>query len=377
MRIVQIVNSLDIGGLERLAIDLAATQKQQGHSTTIYCLSHSGTMAPQAIEAGIPIKVFEKKTGVSPYTLLRVTSELRADRPEVVHTHNAVVHHYGVAAARLAGVPVVVNTRHGLGTLHSDPKQDKIFRASLPFTDKVVMVSDSTREFFAREKGVPYAKSSVILNGIPLDKFGFCKKHSRQDNRYPKFGTVGRLVPAKDHITLLKAFKIVTEQMPTAHLTLVGDGVLRTQLESLVLALGLQKNLILAGATPDPASYLQSFDIFVLSSVTEGLPVAVLEAMAAGLPIVSTRVAGVPQVAPEGSVALYCPPSDAAALAKAMLTAANSPDLGTKGANARAHVERNFSITKMWTEYQSLIQQLLSTRNPTRARACAPAEASL
>lgn len=278
----------------------------------------------------------------------------------MVHTHNAVVHHYGMLAARLAGTPVVVNTRHGLGTLHTDARQDRIFQASLPWTDKVVMVSDSTRDFFTREKGVPSTKSTVILNGIPFEKFA---KHSaRPGSSYPffRFGTVGRLVPAKDHATLLRAFHVVAEKMPHSELVIAGDGPSRPELERLIDELKLHGRVYLPGAVSDVASFLSGLDLFVLSSVTEGLPVAVLEAMAAGLPIVSTRVAGVPQIAPEGVVTLFCEPSDAEGLAAAMLEGANSHDLGARGANARSFVERNFSISKMWTEYGSLFHQLLS-----------------
>ena len=112
MRIVQFVNNLDMGGLERLAVDLARCQLAEGHWAAIYCLTHPGRLAAEAAGMGISVHSFQKPPGPNLSTIFDIAKQLRRDRPDVLHAHNHLVHHYGVAAALLARVPVVVNTRH-------------------------------------------------------------------------------------------------------------------------------------------------------------------------------------------------------------------------------------------------------------------------
>src|ERR1700722_5463764 len=112
MKIVQFVNNLDMGGLERLAVELAYLQKAAGHVPVIYCLTHPGRFAAEAEASGIRVVAFEKGRGPSPATVWKIVKALKQDMPDVLHTHNHLVHHYGVAAGRLAGVSTIVNTRH-------------------------------------------------------------------------------------------------------------------------------------------------------------------------------------------------------------------------------------------------------------------------
>jgi glycosyltransferase involved in cell wall biosynthesis len=366
MKIAQLVLTLEIGGLERLAIDLAVAQQADGHEPLLYCLWQSGPLQAEAERAGIPVVLFGKSKGFSPRTVSEIRQRLERDRPDVLHTHNAMVHHYGVLAARLAKIPVVVNTRHGIGVLQSDRKTSLLFRSTLPWTDSVVMVSESTREFFAREQGVPYTKSRVILNGIQVEKFA--RQRARPGSVRPRFrfGTVGRLVEAKDHASLVRAFAQVIGRLPDATLEIVGEGPLRPQIERLVEELGLRGKVFLPGASADIPGFLQNLDAFVLSSLTEGLPVALLEAMSAGLPIVSTRIAGVPEVAPENTVAIFSTPGNPAELAASMVRMAENCDAVTMGSEACYLARRNFSIANVWAQYKALFRDLAigRTRRP-------------
>jgi glycosyltransferase involved in cell wall biosynthesis len=353
------VENLEMGGLERLAVDLALAQKAAGHCPAVYCLLGRGFFAGELETAGIPLLAFEKKKGISPRTVWRMARALRGFGADVVHTHNANVHHYGVAAARTAGVPVVVNTRHGLGVLHMKAKQERLFRATLPWTDAVVLVSEDSRDFFVRQRGIPEGKARVILNGIPVEKFAQRPSRPGSDRPRFRFGTVGRFVPAKEHRVLLEAFRIVREQYPQSELHLLGDGPLRASIENGIGELGLTDCVHLHGAGRDVPEFLSRLDVFVLSSVSEGLPVVVLEAMAAGLPIVSTRVGGVPEAAPEGVVAWYCPTHDSKALAEAMCAAAASDSLTQMGGSARRLARERFGIERMGGEYIRLFEDLL------------------
>jgi glycosyltransferase involved in cell wall biosynthesis len=360
-----------MGGIERLAVELAVRQKAGGHEPAIYCLTHRGAFADEAEASGIRVMAFEKPHGPSLATVRTIVKALRKDRPDVLHTHNHLVHHYGVVAGRLAGVSAIVNTRHGAlvqieeqgsgwvaMTTSPDAKADLIYRASLRWTDAVVLISEATRQFFIQHRGCPPEKTHVILNGAPLERFLWSP--ASPGGMLPKirFGTASRMVPDKDHFTLLSAFSQVSDSLPHAELHLAGDGPLRSRIESMVRELKLQERVVLHGAVNDMPDYLKGLDIFVLSSVNEGLPIAILEAMAAGLPIVSTRVGGVQEAAIEGLNARIAERGDAEGLAREMIQMAQCPNLAEIGARGRVLVAERFQIDRTWTEYEKLFDRV-------------------
>lgn len=258
MKIVQFVNSLDMGGIERLAVELGFHQKAAGHEPIIYCLTHGGDFAEEAEAAGIKVVAFQKGRGPSPKTVWAMVKRLRKDRPDVLHTHNHLVHHYGVLAGRLAGVPAIVNTRHGaliqiqdqrtkfVATTNSpDAKADLIYRSCMRWTDAVVLISEATRRFFIQYRGCPSIKTHVILNGASLDRF--LNNPASPGALRPKirFGTASRMVADKDHFTLLAAFAKVAESLPDVELHVAGDGPLRPRIESFVAELNLNEKVFL------------------------------------------------------------------------------------------------------------------------------------
>jgi glycosyltransferase involved in cell wall biosynthesis len=371
MRIVQFVNNLDMGGLERLVVDLAQCQLADGHQPAIYCLTHPGRLAAEAESSGITVRCFSKTAGPHLGTIWKVAQQLRIDRPDVLHMHNHLVHHYGVVAGLLTGVPIFVNTRHraelklisspngsSISSTPADKQSDLIFRATLPFVDSVVLISESTRKFFVQHRGVPESKSRVILNGAHLERYLESPAHPGTAAPRVRFGIAARLVPAKDHYTLLRAFARVVQEIPLAELAIAGDGELRQELEAFTRKLNLTDRVTFVGALPDTPKFLSELDIFVLSSLNEGLPIALLEAMAAGLPIVATRAGGVDEAAIDGKNALLAQPGDAEGLAQAMIQMARRPDLAGMGAVGRDMVKTRFRIEQSWAEYYKLFLSL-------------------
>jgi glycosyltransferase involved in cell wall biosynthesis len=371
MRIVQFVNNLDMGGLERLAVDLAYCQLAEGHQPFIYCLTHPGRIAAEAAARGVIVRSFEKPAGPHLSTVWKIVKQLRHDRPDVMHTHNHLVHHYGVAAGLLARIPVIVNTRHRaefrlvnepaesqITTESPDKKSDLIFRATLPWVGSVVLISEATRQFFVRYRGIRAARARVILNGANLGKFLAASAHPGSLLPRVRFGIAARMVPEKDHFTLLRAFALVATEIPQAELHIAGDGPLRGRLESFALELNLGDRVKFLGALPDTPQFLSQLDIFVLSSLNEGLPLALLEAMAAGLPVVSTRAGGVEEAAVDGENAYLSAPGDSKALAEAMIRMARAPNLAQMGALGRQIVQDRFRIEQTWQEYHKLFLSL-------------------
>jgi glycosyltransferase involved in cell wall biosynthesis len=357
--------------MERLAVDLALCQKAEGHEPLIYCLTFSGRLGKEATEKGIVVHSFNKPGGPRPGTLWKIIQQLRRDRPDVLHTHNHLVHHYGVIAGVMAGVPVIVNTRHRaehhlvngpegsqISNAPKDKKSDLIFRATMPWVGCVAMISESTRRFFVEHRGIPMAKTKVILNGAPLKRFLDAPAHPGSALPRVRFGIAARLVREKDHFTLLRAFSEVIAEIPEAELHIAGDGPLQEPLKEFAKELNLTHCVTFLGALPETSQFLSKLDIFVLSSLTEGMPISILEAMAAGLPIVSTRVGGVDEAAIDGQNALFVNPGDSHGLAQAMIRMARSVDLAKMGATGRATVQERFSIEKTWSEYYKLFLSL-------------------
>jgi glycosyltransferase involved in cell wall biosynthesis len=196
------------------------------------------------------------------------------------------------------------------------------------------------------------------LNGAHLEKFLNAPAHPGSAPPRVRFGIAARLVPDKDHFTLLHAFAIVAAAVPRAELQIAGDGPLRDRLSALARELNLTNRVTFLGALSDTSQFLNQLDIFVLSSLNEGLPLALLEAMAAGLPIVSTRAGGVEEAAVDGHNAFLSAPGDSNGLAEAMIRMARVPDLARMGALGRQIVQDRFRIEQTWNNYYELFRSL-------------------
>ena len=364
MTIVQVVRSLEWGGLERLAVDLAVAQQDAGNRVVVYSVyKDEPALLHEAKRAGIRVVQFNKATGFSISTLRKIAIQLRRDRATVVHTHNELVHTYGAIAGRLAGVPCIVNTIHGTKG-EMDPHLNRNYRALLPWTDAVVTVSGETAAQFAAERIRYRDKFHVIRNGIPVARF--VAQSARPGSQWPRIriGTVARLVDVKDQATLIRAFHILHKSYPQAELQLLGDGPLRRNLELLSNQLALSERITFYGASPNVAEFLSGLDLFALSSLNEGLPLAVLEGMAAGLPIVSTRVGGICEIAPEHTVAEYCPPGNPEAFARTIQSVLAPERLKAMGQAAQKLAQRSFTIEVMSRAYEALYRSFLSKRFP-------------
>jgi glycosyltransferase involved in cell wall biosynthesis len=360
MRIIQLLPSLDFGGMERLAVDLARQQKAEGHEPSIYCTSHSGQLGPEAEAAKVPVHSFAKTTGLSLRLIRDLASRFGVDRPDVLHVHNALVLHYGIAAARLARVPVVVNTRHG-GNMNWDPHCERIWRQSVRWIDAVVFISEGVRDYYITKDRISRRNTSVIYNGIDIEKFSAHPAHPAACLPRFRVGCVGRLVPAKDHVTLIRAFALVAAVRREAELHILGDGPCRATISQTAESLGIANRVFMDGAKVDVAGFLSTLDLFVLSSIDEGLPISLMEAMAAGLPVVSTRLPGLSELAPESVVAGYCTPGQPESLAEQILRTANRPDLPTLGEAARRWAQK-FGIRETWHLYQDLFEAILAKK---------------
>jgi glycosyltransferase involved in cell wall biosynthesis len=364
MRIVHVVESLDIGGLEHVVVALASAQAAQGHDVGIVCLWRTGALAPRASAAGIRVACADKRTGVDLPALRRLRGLVLRDRaPDVLHTHNPMAHYYAVAATLGRRIPCIVNTRHGMGAAGSGARLERLYRLSLRRTDHAVSVCAAARDRFVADGVIPAWQASVVPNGTALERFTV--RSDAASNRLKSelalpagavvFGTVGRLNEAKQqHLLLLALRRLLDRGMPAA-LVIAGDGPLRGALDQLTGELALSAHVRLLGARDDVPALLAAMDVFVLPSRTEGWSLALVEASAAQLPIIASRVGGNPEIVRDGVTGLLVPSGDVEALAGAMAAlGADADRRAAAGRSAREWALREASLATMRDRYAAL-----------------------
>jgi glycosyltransferase involved in cell wall biosynthesis len=357
LKAAQVIHSLAPGGAERVVCHLATGLKDHGIMTEVFCMSRGGHYESHLKEAGVPLFELGKRSKWGgPTVTWKLASLLRKRGIDVMHAHNLSAGLYGRTAALLAGTPVRIITFHSYTNPHS-MVYSLLNRLLYPASHRLVAVS----EFVARGISDQYPawdedRIRLIYNG--LDTAGLPvvtgeEKKARKvrlglDPDRRVIGTVANLTAVKNHALLLEAAAAALGQRKDLHFLLVGGGPLEQTLKARAESLGITDHISFVGFQQDVFLYLSAMDLFVISSRREGLPMSVLEAMAAGLPVVATRVGGIPEAALEGETGLLCPAADASALSRAILDAVSDPGrLAVWGDNARSRVAEAFSLEKM------------------------------
>jgi glycosyltransferase involved in cell wall biosynthesis len=365
VNITHFVENLNRGGLERMVLELVKIQHRQGHRCQVVCLFEPGTQADELNALGVPVNACHKRQGLDLRALRRARLLLRAHATEVLHTHNAVAHYQAVLAGCGLGVRHVINTRHGMGGNQRSERREWLYRQALACTDAVATVCEAACRDAVARGIVPRQKARVVPNGIRVESFQRASDGMRQRLRQMLgvsaqtrlIGNVGRLNWAKDQAGLIRAFRQLHERWPDSALVLVGDGELRAELQQCALAEGVAGSVHFLGDRNDVHELLQGLDLFVLSSLSEGYSMALLEACAVALPIVATDVGGNGEIIRDGDTGRLVPASNPPALATAMLALLQAPQQAAAlGDAARLWVERHGSLEAMATRYAELYQ---------------------
>jgi glycosyltransferase involved in cell wall biosynthesis len=354
MRIVHIVQGLGIGGQERLVVQLSHELAARGHEPMIVTFSPGGAVRAEA--KGLPIFEAIRGQGSDPSLVARLAVLLRRLGADVVHTHNPSPMLHGVPAALLARVRRRVHTKHGANIYGR--RGLWAARALVCALDAVVAVSPETAEIAQAKELVPRRKLRVVPNGIPLAAYrpdAEARARARRELGIAPdafvVGSVGRLAVEKNYPLLVRAMTPMLSER--VRLVLVGDGEDRAAIERTIVP-DRATFVTLTGMRRDVPALLASFDVFVLSSQTEGLPLAVPEAMACALPVVSTSVGGLPSIVPP-ECGVLVPPGHEAPLAHAIdALARDRPRARAMGQAARRHALARFSIERMAAEYERL-----------------------
>lgn len=357
--VCHVLSSFGLGGMERVALDLAAGLEERGGRAIVVALGPEGPIARELRSAGIATHALERRRrGYDLGLVMRLRRLLRAERIDVVHTHNPHALLYGAVAGELAGCGVV-HTKHGKNP--SSAAELRFRRQVGRLVDCYVAVSNATAVVALEKRETDAARLRVIPNGIDLRRFAASSgERSRlraalgvPDDAFV-FGTVGRLVPEKDQATLIRAAAPLLGER--CRLLLAGDGPEAPALRAVADGAPNGGFVHFLGARSDVPAVLAAMDAFVLSSETEGLPLALLEAMAAGLPILSTPVGGIAEVVqPDVSGRLF-PVGDVGALRRELEALRSRPDearrLGAEGrAFAHAIYSRDAAVDRYLTAY--------------------------
>jgi len=365
--VLQLISSAGFFGAENVVVELAASLAASGDRVTIGAFSNrhaqkagSTELAAKAGARGLETEVFECAGRVDLRTVRAIRRFCRVHGVEVIHSHGYKSNIYSYLANRALGIRLVTTCHNWIDSGSKMSLYTKLDKFFLRKFDSVVAVSDDVKRQLL-EAGIRPEKLRVIGNGIQAEKFktvdGTAEK-VRKSLGIPAgalvAGTVGRLSPEKAHDLLLKAAAEVCAKRDDCFFLLVGDGPQRASLEELARSLGINKRVVFAGRRSDIPEVLSAMDLFVLSSLTEGQPMALLEAMAAGKPSVSTRVGDVPKILKEGEAGLIVPPSDSGALADAMLRVFADQALAARlSANALRTVKEEYSSSRMAAEYRA------------------------
>ncbi|WP_323720632.1 glycosyltransferase [Acetomicrobium sp.] len=363
VRVLHAIPNFGPGGAERLLVNLLEQfDRERFEVAAVSLYPETGTILEREIrEKKINVYYLNKHKGPDPRMVPQLWHIFRDFRPDVVHTHRYVLR-YTLLPAYLCRIPVQVHTVHSIAQKEVDRVGKIIHWFAFRFAGVVPVsicreVAMTVRRIYGQNMETP-----VIYNGIPTVRFSVYS-NCQSENDDIVFLHIGRFSQPKNHKLLIEAFKLAVKECPKMRLWLVGDGELRPAIQNLVAEKGLSRYVSFLGIRADVAELLGQGDVFVLPSNWEGVPLTILEAMAAGKPVVATSVGGVPELVESGVTGILVPPGDVASLANAFLKLANDPKLRqSMGKEGQKKARECFDIAFIAREYESLYLKLLRER---------------
>ncbi len=356
MKIMHMVLNLKIGGLENLVLDMARSQSKDENEVIICSLEPHRTFTREIGDESFRVVCMERKHGKDLKLLWNLRALLKDEKPDVVHTHNRVPLVYGTLSARLSGIKGVMNTRHG---------EEYLKRPAFIWNsnDFVVTISQSAKTNLLHCNRIRLDKVRTIYNGINTGRYkNVIKTYGGKRGKHI-VGTVCRLDDYKDIPTLIMSYERIISMFPVAELWIVGDGPQRENLAQLVNSRKLQSKVKFLGWRNDIGEINRDIDVFVLPSLTEGVSIALLEAMTCGCPVVATNVGGNPEVVVDGVTGFLVPPKDPVRMADAVGRILSDPKLAQEmGEAGRRRVEEKFSLDRMVAEYDELYRECLTKK---------------
>jgi glycosyltransferase involved in cell wall biosynthesis len=348
MKIVHVVYSLEMGGAEMLVAQLCRIQRSQGHDVSVCAYSMLGAVGEMLRQEGFTIHVAgEAHPALTAWRYFRL---FRRMRPDVVHCHNVAPTLQAAVSARVAGSRLVLSTRHSLVAPPYNRSSEAMYNVVATACDFIVGICQIT---CANLRGTTLAhrgKIRLVYNGSPPITRVKTPARATLELLF-----VGRMAEVKDLGTLVRAVALAAERLPQLRLSVVGDGIDRVPMAKLAAELGVADRIRFCGQQLETDGYFSAADVFVMSSVSEGLPMSLLQAMSIGVPAITTDVGGMAEILRECGSGLLVPVGDSAAMADAMVRLANDPALCAQlGARAMTAYQARFTLDRMVEGYTKL-----------------------
>lgn len=364
MRVAHIIKVTRISGAERHLLVLLEALRQRGVDAHLLMLVEDGKpmadMAREAQARGIPLRALTIQRDINPSLVFKLRRALREIAPDIAHSHLIHGDLYGLCAAKLAGIGVVISSRHNDDQFRHHPVWRRISPWLWRATSGGIAISAAIKDFMIQVEGAPSEKIRVARYGLQETWVADAELRAvrqdlcaelRLDEDALLLGIVCRLVEQKGVAYALRAFQRMRARFPTAHLVIAGDGELRSALEALAAELGIAAHVHWLGWRSDAAAMIGAFDALLLPSLWEGFGLVLLEAMARRVPVIASRVSAIPEVVVHGETGLLVAPRDVDALAAAMTRLladhALRQHMGLLGA---ARLEERFSVERMARE---------------------------
>ena len=365
-RVLYLSHAFAVGGAEEMVLNLVRHLPQR-FEPMVACIHEAGPIGEEIRRTGVPFSVLGLTPGLSrPLDVLRLRDAVQSWAPTIVHTFLLTGSLYGRFAAMMAGVPIVIGTEVNIYE-KKRPLHARFERWLMKGTDAVVASAESVKTHYISQVGADPDKVDVIYNAVDWAQLETTM--TRDEFRasigvplnVPAAGIIARLTEQKAHRVLFEA--MTTAELSTLHLIVVGDGELRDDLQSRAESLGILGRVRFLGARRDLGNILAAIDIFAMPSYWEGLPLSMVLAMGAGLPVVASRVAGIPEVVKDGASGLLVAAGDSAQLARALATLVTDRQLrATLGAAARAFVLPRFGVDGYVASIAALYDRLLAAK---------------
>ena len=366
INVMHLVLSLEVGGLERMVVEHATGLDSDIFNVEVCCCDRTGALARQLEHKGITVTLVRKNQERFDWLYpLRLRKFLIKKNVTILHIHSGILF-LGAMAGLLAGVPAMVYTDHGRHLV--DPLRLILMeRFAGRFIDRIVAVSSELEHYLREVVRLPSGKTGTIINGIDTARFRRRSRPTRLLDELgigadaPVIGTVGRLAPVKDQATMIEAFAMIRERIPTAVLVITGDGPLNESLREKATAMHIGENVIFTGDRDDVDMVLNLFDLFVLTSLSEGTSVSLLEAMASGVAPLVTNVGGNPSIVDGRTNGILVSPGDVGGIANRIITLLEDSAARERIAqNAAETVRSRYSKESMMEHYREIYLELAS-----------------
>lgn len=360
INIMHTVLSLEIGGLEKIVYEIVMGMDREVYNVEVCCFDELGAFAKKLIEQNISVTLLRRnQKRYDVFYPIKLRNLLRIKKTDIIHAHSGTFFH-ATQAGILARISAIIYTDHGRHLV--EPKMLLYMdRFCGFFAKKIVAVSKELENYLINIVRLPAKKMTTIINGINTNEYRAKEKSFRllkelgitQKNRV--VGTVGRLVEVKDQMTMIRAIVELAKIIPDVVLVVVGDGTMMTKLKEYSVEQRIMQHIRFVGNREDVPEILNIMEVFLLTSLSEGTSVSLLEAMACGVPAIVTNIGGNPSIVNDGENGFLVEPKNVSDIAKKLLILLESDDVRNKmGIKASETVRQYYALDKMIEKYDDI-----------------------